>query len=190
MAGSLIIKNRKEGIVVDIQKVFIHPKYNTRNLKNDIALIKLKTPIRENGKTIKYAKLYNGKDFPIGTKLQVSGWGEMENRKASNDLKTAIVLTRDIKECKLSLPGDLDKICAGGMKPNWEDACSGDSGGPLTLHYGPDHFIVGVVSFGPSVNCGTKGTYGVYSNVKFNLKWIKSTIGLSNSNLLVKLIKN
>eukprot|EP01080_Neovahlkampfia_damariscottae_P011422 gene11422-4589_t len=189
MAGSLKIKNRKEGIVVGVDKVIMHPKYNTRNLKNDLALIKLKKAIRENGKTIKFAKLYMGNDFPVGSKLHVSGWGLTETRKVSNHLKTATVLTRKIKDCKLKLPGDSDKICAGGMKPGFEDACGGDSGGPLALHYGNNFFIVGVVSFGPSVKCGTKGTYGVYSNVKFNSKWIKSAAGLSNSDFLVKLIK-
>jgi secreted trypsin-like serine protease len=179
VAGSLVIKGRTEGQVVDSKRVITHPNYNKRTLENDIGLIELVAPIRENGNTIKYASLFSGRDLPVGTKLQVSGWGEREDQKISNFLVTAEVDVRPLEDCRMRLPRDADKMCAGGAAPNYTDACGGDSGGPLVLQQGNQNYVVGIVSFGPSSKCGTRGTYGAYSKVSHNLQWIQRTSGIS-----------
>jgi hypothetical protein len=59
--------------------------------------------------------------------LNVSGWGYYDERYIlSNDLLTAEVPTRPVKDCKHAGP---NKICAGGLPPNFTDACAGSFGG-------------------------------------------------------------
>lgn len=69
------------------------------------------------------------------------------------------------------------QICAGGVFA--EDACRGDSGGPLMLRR-PDGVweTVAVVSFG--YGCGRDGWPGVYTSVANYIDWIESTLQSSN----------
>ncbi|KAH9636602.1 hypothetical protein HF086_003420 [Spodoptera exigua] len=64
------------------------------------------------------------------------------------------------------------EICAGAEHN--KDACGGDSGGPLMKVFdtpeGPKSYLVGVVSFGPTI-CGIKKP-GVYASVAYFLKFI------------------
>lgn len=67
------------------------------------------------------------------------------------------------------------QICAGGQKN--VDACAGDSGGPL-MYYDLDKLrwvLSGIVSWGLD-NCGKAGVPGVYTDVKYFMKWIRDTI--------------
>ena len=61
--------------VIPIGKVFTHPKYNppATGLDYDVALIKLREPIRFN-KDVRPVCLPT-RNFPPGTKCYVTGWG-------------------------------------------------------------------------------------------------------------------
>lgn len=70
-----------------------------------------------------------------------------------------------------------NQICAGGVFA--EDACRGDSGGPLMM-LRPDGIweSVAVVSFG--YGCGRDGWPGVYTSVVSYSDWILSTMRSTN----------
>lgn len=68
-----------------------------------------------------------------------------------------------------------NQVCAGGTRG--QDACMGDSGGPL-MFYNRHHaswVASGVVSIGLK-DCGLSGFPGVYTKVENYVDWIKAKI--------------
>ena len=65
-------------------------------------------------------------------------------------------------------------VCAGRDKGG-QDACRGDSGGPMVVSgAGGQVFQVGVVSWGDG--CAEAGKPGVYASVQYHFDWIRETI--------------
>lgn len=58
------------------------------------------------------------------------------------------------------------------LKCYWFQA---DSGGPLMWLNGNQYFLIGIVSYGPTI-CGTPGIPGVYTNVTSFVDWIHEKI--------------
>uniref|UniRef100_A0A336MKZ7 CSON003277 protein n=1 Tax=Culicoides sonorensis TaxID=179676 RepID=A0A336MKZ7_CULSO len=119
-------------------------------------------------------------------KYIVTGWGNTEKGSKSNKLLKAFVTFHPKDSCQKKL-GTLSKrlqlteahFCAGGEGNN-VDTCSGDSGGPiqaLSDFEGDIRMVLyGIVSFGPNT-CGYGGTYpGVYTDLRYFLKWILDNI--------------
>jgi secreted trypsin-like serine protease len=65
-------------------------------------------------------------------------------------------------------------LCAGG--PRGEQACTGDSGGPLIYYGDPGGVprVIGVVSAGKK--CGTLGEPSRYTRVAKSIAWIRSIV--------------
>ena len=105
----------------------------------------------------------------------VTGWGITKNNLSgkgnkSEILRKAAVTTMDCK--KSNIPEDRftkNMICAQGFG---DDACNGDTGGPLAV-LGKDgtYSQIGVVSWGWF--CGYPGLPGVYTSVIALLPWIQ-----------------
>lgn len=82
--------------------------------------------------------------------------------------------------CRSSVPPDVKPIqntqlCANGNRT--EDACRGDSGGPLINGtVGSDkelrYFQIGIVSFASTITCGNPNLPTVYTRVDKFLQWI------------------
>ncbi|RTZ65684.1 MAG: hypothetical protein DSZ29_04005 [Aquificaceae bacterium] len=64
-------------------------------------------------------------------------------------------------------------ICAGSVSPE-KDACSGDSGGPLTARQDGDIRLAGLVSYGMSCDSPYRHSIAVYTRVSNFSGWIKS----------------
>ncbi|XP_059053399.1 CLIP domain-containing serine protease HP8-like isoform X2 [Achroia grisella] len=163
-----------------VKTVKQHPLFNKPAFHNDIAILELATPVEINDYVAPICLLRSKDqlvDLKIGELVTVAGWGTMNmtTEQRANILQVVILPIVSPDKCSnfgSQFKVSQSEICAGAQHN--KDACGGDSGGPLMKVYdtpdGPKHFLVGVVSFGPSI-CGIKKP-GVYTSVSFFLKWI------------------
>lgn len=184
--------------IVEIKRVFKHPKYTYPNLYNDIAVIELGRRIVENFP--KYGEtptcLDQGREDIIGKTATVQGYGTTETGSVgtlleanltiiSNDRCEDIihhnVTKSDLFKGQLNkgLPKGLNNqlLCGRGEKLEngvFRGSCKGDSGGPLTVNNSDKRkTLTGIVSGG--LGCGT-GSPGWYTKVSFFYPWIKCVI--------------
>ncbi|XP_023295403.2 trypsin-like [Lucilia cuprina] len=160
------------GELVAVKSFKYHEGYNPETMVNDVAVIKLATPVRESSK-VRYIKLAE-KTPATGTTAVVTGWGSkcfLFCQTAPKVLQEVEVDIVDEKACASSeyKYGDQIKetmLCAYAVK---KDACQGDSGGPLVAK----NQLVGVVSWGKG--CAVAGYPGVYCDVATVRSWIEKT---------------
>ncbi|XP_037032972.1 chymotrypsin-2-like isoform X5 [Bradysia coprophila] len=141
------------------------PYEDTKDNPNDIALVKLTVPIQFN-ENVRPIEL-DDREVPDGAVVQLTGWGKMETRGATDNIQSVDVTVLAFDECKKTVAGDVlidGHMCTKGVIGI--GACKGESGDPLT--YGRK--LVGIVSFG--IPCGI-GSPDVHSKVSYYFDWIK-----------------
>ena len=68
------------------------------------------------------------------------------------------------------------QLCFAGLGADLQDACTGDSGGPLLrVPKTGQAVLVGVTSYGPE-ECGTEANLGAYTSIPRLRPWIDSQI--------------
>ncbi|XP_078075402.1 granzyme K-like [Mustelus asterias] len=164
---------------IKVMKMVPHPDFKWSPPENDIMLLQLKNKAILNTSVLTLKLPKSRKRVSPGTKCSVAGWGATDaSRSHSDTLKEANVTVLDIKICKKIYSLGLAKnvICAGD-KNQKQDACYGDSGGPLLCKKKWSHQEVyrGIVSRGSPCNVSTKP--GVYTRLsKKYLSWIKDVM--------------
>jgi len=167
-----------------IDSVYVNPLYDPNLQDNDIALIKLATPVSG----IHPARLMKSFNLVSGIESWVAGWGITEyGGLLSNDLMEVSVPLIDIYACASDsdyqtaresgyAPFSLttNMICAGYMEGG-KDSCQGDSGGPLISKDGNQWVLTGIVSWGEG--CAEANKPGVYTNIRGYSEWIESYTG-------------
>lgn len=159
-------------------KAFKHPNYDSRTVDNDIALLRLETPVpfskyivpvclpgREMAERVLHVN---------GTPTVVSGWGKdnLDSSKFSSALNVIKVPLVDNRICARQMSHNISNnvICAGVLGQRM-DACEGDSGGPMVTLYRDTWFLIGLVSWGEG--CGREDKLGIYTKVSNYNDWIK-----------------
>ncbi|XP_017773669.1 PREDICTED: venom protease-like [Nicrophorus vespilloides] len=163
-----------------IEDVTLHPDYVPASFGNDIALIRLATPV-------KFANNVQPICLPFGSLSEMSlvgkfamvaGWGVTETGFKSPQLLKTLLPVVSNDECdriyRKYANVTMKQLCAGGAMGR--DTCGGDSGGPLyhvSLVEGgePRYVQHGVVSYGPR-HCGTDGQPAVYTRISYYMDWI------------------
>ncbi|RMC06570.1 hypothetical protein DUI87_16007 [Hirundo rustica rustica] len=164
-----------------VDKILVHSKFITETYDNDIALLKLKEPIRFSEYVI--AACLPKADFANEVLMnqksgRVSGFGrEFEGGRRSKKLKVLEVPYVNRNTCKQStnLAITENMFCAG-YDTEQKDACQGDSGGPHVTRYKDTYFVTGIVSWGEG--CARKGKYGVYTKLSRFLRWVRTVMSL------------
>ncbi|XP_029163067.1 trypsin-1-like [Nylanderia fulva] len=153
-----------------IESVYIHKKYDL--LRNDIALIKLKTPLKFSTLVSPVVLPKQNETVIANSRAIVSGYGaESYNGIETDKLKVASIRIADQAYCKsmywrFKQPIFDTNICA--YEPTVEKgSCQGDSGGPLTV----DGKLVGIVSWG--YGCSDRVYPAIYTRVSSYVNWIK-----------------
>ncbi len=166
------------GELFDTEVLAVHPEWDDLMLENDIMLFKLK-----GGKSSHAPVKLNVNDTvpsAAGEKVTVVGWGstDPEGLIGANRLKEAtleyvpnhLCLERETIICAQDLDGVHD-----------EDACKGDSGGPLILKgdNANEDVQVGLVSAGP-FPCNIPDP-GIYTRISKYFTWISTNVCASSS---------
>ncbi|XP_033471399.1 coagulation factor X [Epinephelus lanceolatus] len=162
-----------------VETIITHNKYRPDTYHNDIALIKLATPITFT-RYILPACIPEA-DFAEKVLMRqsegiVSGFGRVgEGRQPSQILQRLALPYVDRHTCieSTQLRISFRMFCAG-YDTIAKDACQGDSGGPHVTSYGNTYFITGIVSWGEG--CARKGKYGIYTQVSKYIRWINDGI--------------
>lgn len=159
--GRADLSDDTTGRVSAISNVWIHPGYNTKDNRNDFAVLTLARPFDR----VPVIQLEtNPKADRRGVVPAVYGWGDTAEtgpddtlqKLAVPDLGDAVCLAK--KEYVGNGYAAASNVCAGYLDGTG-DACQGDSGGPLVL----DGRLLGAVSWGKG--CAEPGYPGVYAEV-------------------------
>jgi secreted trypsin-like serine protease len=161
-----------------VASITLHENYNPNTNNNDVAILKLKTPLTINDK-VKPACLPAATLTPSGVCV-ASGWGLIGQEPNVRTLNLMYVAKPVIvnTQCRLTswAPSQItdNMICAGDADGG-ESTCRGDSGGPLIVAGANDvATLIGTTSFGSHFGCGTKGWPAVYAYTIPFLDWITS----------------
>lgn len=189
----LIRKEKNQAQIFRAKRIIIHPQYSTHPIDydSDLALIELSSeahftdyvrpiclPLRKSDADETLLK--------TGNDGVIIGWGrkEVHGRAILKRMHQATVPIVSQALCKKAHHRYLvtsNMFCAGQHSGTINDACKGDSGGPLAISNIPEGsskterwVLGGVISWGDG--CGQVGKYGVYTRVSVFARWITNQI--------------
>ncbi|KAG5877816.1 hypothetical protein JTB14_004120 [Gonioctena quinquepunctata] len=181
---------------VEVDKVIVHPDFDLSKSLNDIALLKLKTPLEFND-CVQPATLPE-KYVLTGEKAVTSGWGikggfnpypialqamDVETISFEECVETLAPIkneTSDYWKNDIASMDALDnktKICTGPLDKGIA-TCMKDEGSPLAQN----RTVIGIASF-IIQPCGREGSPSVFSRVSEYVSWIKENVD-ENLNIL------
>ncbi|KAJ3586506.1 hypothetical protein NHX12_012904 [Muraenolepis orangiensis] len=178
--GKHNMKNRDEAgsVAISPAKIIVHPNWDSSRIRNDIALIKLNTPVTVSGIIMPACLPDAGQILPHEAPCLVTGWGRLTTGGATADaLQQALLPVVGHSTCsRYDYWGNMvstSMVCAGG--DGKLSSCNGDSGGPLNCQ-NPDGSweVHGVVSFGSAMGCNYYKKPSVFTRVSAYIPWINN----------------
>ncbi|XP_008579100.1 PREDICTED: transmembrane protease serine 11G-like, partial [Galeopterus variegatus] len=160
-----------------VQSIIVHENYAAHKHEDDIAVVKLSTPIAFSHDVHRVCLPDATFEVLPGSNVFVTGWGALKaNGPLPNTLRQVEVKTISNDICnEVNVYGgavSTGMICAGFLTGKL-DACEGDSGGPLVISRGRNiWYLIGIVSWG--IGCGKENKPGLYTKVTYYRDWIKS----------------
>ncbi|KAM4609932.1 chymotrypsin-like elastase family member 2A [Polymixia lowei] len=177
--GKHNLKEAEAGVVfMGIANIFVHEKWNSFFIRNDIAVIKLESPVTFSDTIMEACIPEGGFTLPHDYSCYVTGWGRISTGGPIADiLQQALLPVVDHATCTKSdwwgsMVADT-MVCAGG--DGVVAGCNGDSGGPLNcLNSDGSWGVHGIVSFGSGLSCNFPKKPTVFTQVSSYTDWINS----------------
>lgn len=187
-----VIDKETSEMLMRVEEIYEHEKFDPVTYDNDIALVKLGNPITAYNNYIRPICVTNRvkgrRLMTVGTIGRVNGWGRViELGLAPQFLTKANIPLVSFLTCKRHFRQSLttftrNMFCAGHLHGG-ADACQGDSGGPYSVKGKRGKwYLTGIVSWGEG--CGQPGEYGVYTRYSKYHDWIKKKMNMSRMNTL------
>ncbi|XP_030570012.1 trypsin [Drosophila novamexicana] len=167
--GGTSTQNGTDGVVRTVTYASVAPKFTTKSMNMDAALLKLNATMT--GTNIGTIALGQRMPRP-GTRVRIGGWGvTKEGGDSVTNLRSVQLKVVKQKVCQNAYQGSATitnyMFCAQAKN---KDSCSGDSGGGAVQN----NRLMGIVSFG--MGCARAGYPGVYTRVGRIRRWINNTI--------------
>jgi len=183
--GANRIDNLQGSQIIGIDLIIKHERWTPNpytGYPNDIALLRLKSRPDFSDPRVELACLSQDTHFNFtGTECWITGWGLMDWR---DDFIPAILQEALVDSISNELCQDLNfgyirdsHICAGTGFPN---ACSGDSGGPMSCFKDGQWWQAGLTSWGVAT---CNGIPAVYTRVSSYWEWIYLNMALNGPQL-------
>nr|XP_033501784.1 trypsin II-P29-like [Epinephelus lanceolatus] len=161
-----------------LSQIIRHPDYDNTPNNNDVALLKLSSPVEFTDYIRPVCLAAAGSTFPAGTTCWVTGWGTIRSDGTSlpfpQTLQEVSVPVVSNTQCSSSYSDLTSNMMCAGLEEGGKDSCQGDSGGPFVTKDGSKWVLAGVVSFGRG--CALPDFPGVYARVSEYQSWISSQI--------------
>ncbi|GAB1608613.1 CUB and peptidase domain-containing protein 2-like [Argonauta hians] len=149
---------------------YVHTKYL---IKNDIAILTLRNPVRES-RCVKFATMARSGETFGRSRCIAAGWGDFSFQGTSpNELYKVALPHVPHDECvrKSHMRIAEGVLCAGDFRQGGESTCQGDSGGPLYCPSSSGQMVLaGVTSYGN--RCDVE--ISAFSDVGYFRQWIES----------------
>jgi len=169
----------------NVKRILVHKQFVQRNdgsYEHDIALIELFDPLPI-GSRIKAIELLTpdieSRVLTEGALLTVTGWGAtvvaglpVRELRFLDDLP--LVLRPSCNGPRAYNGRVTDNMICAGLETGGEDACDGDSGGPLMRVSSKVPKLAGIVSWGDG--CGKPYKFGVYTRVANYVDWVTTCV--------------
>ncbi|XP_077581728.1 anionic trypsin-2-like [Stigmatopora nigra] len=173
---SLELEN-PNGEVRTIAEIIPHPDFNSQTLDNDIALIRISSPVTFTDYIRPVCLAAPDSDVADGTNVWITGWGTIgsdESLPSPQTLQEVEIPVVSNSECAESYNVITSNMICAGRTEGGRDSCQGDSGGPMVGQNGSQWTQVGVVSFGRG--CALPDIPGVYARVSEYQSWISGRV--------------
>ncbi|XP_034392678.1 chymotrypsin-C-like isoform X2 [Cyclopterus lumpus] len=173
-----LIQTEDAAVFMGTANIVVHEKWNPFFIRNDIALIKLESPVTFSDSITAACLPSAGFLLPHNESCYVTGWGRVYTGGPIADiLQQALLPVVDHATCtKRDWWGTQVKdtmVCAGG--DGVVSGCNGDSGGPLNCQTTAGAWEVhGIVSFGSGLSCNFPKKPTVFTQVSSYIDWISS----------------
>uniref|UniRef100_A0A3P9MLX0 Peptidase S1 domain-containing protein n=1 Tax=Oryzias latipes TaxID=8090 RepID=A0A3P9MLX0_ORYLA len=172
------IYNSPNSVSRTVSRIIVHPNYNSPPKDNDVALLKLTSPVTFNNYISPVCLAAQGSNFPGGTTAWVTGFGTLSSGgSTSSTLQEVSVPIVSNTQCRDSYSSLTSNMMCAGLTEGGKDSCQGDSGGPLVSKNNDTRWVqAGVVSFG--YECAQPNFPGVYTRVSEYQSWISSQVSV------------
>ncbi|CAH2234038.1 jg25599 [Pararge aegeria aegeria] len=146
------------GTRTESSEVVMHPNWFPQLIRNDIAVIRLTSPVRLSATigTISLPSGYQLNENFDGAQATASGFGITEDGGGISADQFLSYVRMDVisnLRCSLTYPLILQpsNICT--STTGGKSTCRGDSGGPLAIERNGEHILIGITSFGSALGC-------------------------------------